>query len=122
MVENINVALAPLKNALAANGQVPLLPEAALEQRFHGLSLHQLVQLTAAPALAVVTKFRAPDGSQRERFAVDGNDEQKCGMIARQLLLDGATTFNPGHTAEPGRGGCRRGPGSGGCCFSSRCL
>jgi hypothetical protein len=100
MGENINVALAPLKNVLAANDKVPLIPEAALEQQFHGLSLRQLVQLTAAPALAVVSNGQAPDGSQRERFAIDGNDQQKCGMIARQLLLGAATPSQPGDIRE----------------------
>ncbi len=101
MAENINVALQTLKHALAVNGQVPtVIPEPALEQQFHGLDLHQLTQLTDAPALAVVSRTRGHDGTEVERFSVDGNDEQRRHFAARQLLLEGEVAANPGGTRE----------------------
>ncbi len=101
MAENINVALQTLKHALAVNGQVPTVsPEPALEQQFHGLDLHQLTQLTDAPALAVVSRTRGHDGTEVERFSVDGNDEQRRHFAARQLLLEGEVAANPGGTRE----------------------
>lgn len=101
MTENINVALQTLKRALEVNDKAPtIIPESALEQQFHGLNLHQLTQLTDAPALAVVSRARARDGAQVERFSVDGNDEQRRTLLAQQLLLDGDLSSNPGGTRE----------------------
>jgi hypothetical protein len=100
MVESINAALEPLKQSLAASDRIPVIPEPALASQFHGLNLHQLVQLTAAPALAMVSKEAAADGSHRERFTVDGTDEQRCGIVARQLVLDGVGPLNGGDIRE----------------------
>jgi hypothetical protein len=100
MVESINAALEPLKQSLAASDRVPVIPEPTLASQFHGLNLHQLVQLTAAPALAVVSREPAADGSHRERFTVDGTDEQRCGIVARQLVLDGVSPLNGGDIRE----------------------
>jgi hypothetical protein len=100
MVESINAALEPLKQSLAASDRIPVIPEPALASQFHGLNLHQLVQLTAAPALAVVSREPAADGSHRERFTVDGTDEQRCGIVARQLVLDGVSPLNEADVRE----------------------
>ena len=100
MVENINTALEPLKQALAASGRIPIIPEPVLARQFHGLNLHQLVQLTAAPALAVVSRELAANGSHRERFTVDGTDEQRCDVVGRQLVLDGASPLHAGDVRE----------------------
>ena len=100
MVENINTALEPLRQTLAANDRIPVIPEPVLARQFHGLNLHQLVQLTAAPALAVVSRELETNGSHRERFTIDGIDEQRCDAVARQLVLHGASPLHAGDVRE----------------------
>lgn len=88
MTDKLNAALQELHQAIAANAPAAtVIGSEALETRFHGLTLRQLVLLTQAPVLAVRDVRRLPDGARVEQFSIDGRDEDRCELAGRDLIL-----------------------------------
>ncbi|SKA34928.1 hypothetical protein SAMN02745126_05580 [Enhydrobacter aerosaccus] len=88
MADTLNVALEQLRQKIAQDGGMPVviaLPD--LEREFHGLSLHQLVLLTDAPALGSFAELRSAEGGRIEQFVIDGKNTERCEALARDLLL-----------------------------------
>jgi hypothetical protein len=96
MTKNLHADLEALRREITQKGRAPVvLPQAALEQHFHGLTLGQVVRLTDAPVLATVAEIQVPDGVRMERFCVDGADPELCHVAARHFLLDSTSPPSP---------------------------
>lgn len=92
MTADLNAALLELQQVMSASAAAPtVIGTDALETRFHGLTLRQLVMLTQAPVLAVRNVQRLSNGAGVEQFLIDGKDEDRCELAARDLILAGRT-------------------------------
>ncbi len=101
MTDKLNAALQELQHAISANAPAPIVIDSGvLETSFHGLTLRQLVLLTQTPVLAVHDFRRLADGARVEQFSIDGKDEDRCELAARDLILAGQTEGSPGIVRE----------------------
>jgi hypothetical protein len=101
MTQDLGLAIQELKQAFAQDGAATaVLTPSVLGEKFHGLSLRQLVMLTDAPALAEFSELRSADGARVERFLIDGKDERQCERTAQQILLDENCALQTGDVRE----------------------
>lgn len=100
MTDNLNSLLEMLKRQILEGGGATLIPQKVIEQQFHGLTLHQLVLLTDAPALGVMSEIRDADGARAHSASIEGRDARQCEAVARRLLLDDRLVLGVGDTLQ----------------------